>query len=465
MSMTQCAARACAAEIPFATPTRKPVSISPLKVSAPLGGAMAFLGMAGSLPLFHGAQGCTAFALVSLVRHFREAIPLQTTAMNEITTILGGMDNVEEALLTLVRRAKPAVIGILSTALTETRGEDLEADLKVILARQPELAEVAVIPVHTPDTQGSLETGWSRAVEAIIGHLVPAQPLPAGEVKTASQVTVLPGAHLTPGDVEHLRDIIEDFGLEALILPDLSGSLDGHVPDRWTPTTLGGTRREQIRRIGRSRLTLAVGEHMRAPAELLRQRTGVPTLVFDRLSSLESVDRLMVALASASRRPVPVRYRRQRSQLVDAMLDGQFAFAGRKVAIAGETGMVATLGGLAADMGAQIAAAVSATPAASGSRWPFAAGVAVGDLDDLETRVLAAGGADLLIAGSHARDVAERQGLPLFRAGFPIHDRPGVAQRTGIGYRGTRDLIVALASALLDGADRDHHAEPGVLFS
>ena len=73
------------------TSNNKPLSASPLKLSAPLGAAMAFMGIEGCMPLFHGSQGCTAFALVMLVRHFREAIPLQTTAMNEVSTILGGI--------------------------------------------------------------------------------------------------------------------------------------------------------------------------------------------------------------------------------------------------------------------------------------------------------------------------------------------------------------------------------------
>jgi nitrogenase molybdenum-iron protein alpha/beta subunit len=70
--------------------TNKPVAVNPLKLSQPLGAALAFLGIKGALPLFHGSQGCTAFAKVMLVRHFREAIPLATTALTEIATILGG---------------------------------------------------------------------------------------------------------------------------------------------------------------------------------------------------------------------------------------------------------------------------------------------------------------------------------------------------------------------------------------
>ncbi len=110
----------------------KPVSVNPLKQSQALGAALAFLGLKGTMPLFHGSQGCTAFAKVVLVRHFREAIPLATTAMTEVTTILGGEENVEQAILTLVEKAKPEIIGLCTTGLTETRGDDIERFLKEI---------------------------------------------------------------------------------------------------------------------------------------------------------------------------------------------------------------------------------------------------------------------------------------------------------------------------------------------
>jgi nitrogenase molybdenum-iron protein alpha/beta subunit len=68
---------------------RKAVAVNPLKQSQPLGAALAYLGVKGIMPLFHGSQGCTAFAKVMLVRHFREAIPLSTTAMTEVIDDLG----------------------------------------------------------------------------------------------------------------------------------------------------------------------------------------------------------------------------------------------------------------------------------------------------------------------------------------------------------------------------------------
>ena len=96
----------------------KAAAVNPLKMSQPLGATYAFLGMNHCMPVMHGSQGCTSFGLVLLVRHFREAIPLQTTAMNEVSSIMGGLDNIEKAILNIRQRAKPDLIAICSTGLT-----------------------------------------------------------------------------------------------------------------------------------------------------------------------------------------------------------------------------------------------------------------------------------------------------------------------------------------------------------
>ncbi|HEX6362462.1 MAG TPA: nitrogenase component 1, partial [Albitalea sp.] len=53
--------------------SRKACAVNPLKMSASLGAAYAFMGLEGCMPLMHGSQGCTSFGLVLLVRHFKEA--------------------------------------------------------------------------------------------------------------------------------------------------------------------------------------------------------------------------------------------------------------------------------------------------------------------------------------------------------------------------------------------------------
>ncbi|PJB06719.1 MAG: nitrogenase iron-molybdenum cofactor biosynthesis protein NifN, partial [Hydrogenophilales bacterium CG_4_9_14_3_um_filter_59_35] len=158
------------------TTTKKACAVNPLKMSQPLGAALAFLGLDKCMPLMHGSQGCTAFGLVLLVRHFRETIPLQTTAMNEVTTILGGMDNLEQAIVNIYNRAKPDIIGICSTGLTETKGDDVHGFLKLIRQAHPELSETALVYVPTPDYLGAFQDGWGKAVTAIVEALC--EPVP-----------------------------------------------------------------------------------------------------------------------------------------------------------------------------------------------------------------------------------------------------------------------------------------------
>jgi len=108
------------------------------------------MGLRGAMPLLHGSQGCTSFGLVLFVRHFKEAIPLQTTAMSEVATVLGGFENVEQAILNIYNRAKPELIGICSTGVTETKGDDVEGYIKLIREKYPDLAKFPLVYVSTP---------------------------------------------------------------------------------------------------------------------------------------------------------------------------------------------------------------------------------------------------------------------------------------------------------------------------
>ena len=418
----------------------KAAAVNPLKLSQPLGASYAFLGMNRCMPVMHGSQGCTSFGLVLLVRHFREAIPLQTTAMNEVTSILGGLDNIEKAILNIRERAKPDLIAICSTGLTETKGDDIEGYLELIRQRHPELVDTAIVYVSTPDYKDAFQDGWARAVLAMIKALVPPAP-----TKNPKQVNLLAGCHLTPADIEELRDIVESFGLSAIVLPDVSGSLDGHMPEGFSPTTLGGTTLAEMRLMGESVATLVVGEQMRACADELERLTGVPNLHFDRLTGLAANDRLIATLAQLSGVPVPARQRRLRSQLQDAMLDGHFFFGGKKVALAAEPDLLYALAMWLAEMGCEIVTAISTTASPLLAQLPLAE-VLLGDLEDLE---LGAQGCDLMITHSHGRQAAARLQIPFHRAGLPMFDRLGAGHQLSIGYHGTRGLIFEIGNLLL----------------
>jgi nitrogenase molybdenum-iron protein NifN len=426
---------------------RKACSLDPLKSSAPLGAALAFLGIEGSVPLLHGAQGCTSFALVLAVKHFREAIPLQTTALDEVSTILGGASHLEQALLNLKRRMNPKVIGVASTSLVETRGEDLQGEVRSIALRCPELAGTTVVLASTPDFEGAIEEGWAKATTALVQSVVPREDLRASE-DAHSCVNVLVGVHETAADIEEVREMIESFGLEARIVPDLSASLGGHVPDTYVATSLGGARIEDIARMGAAAHTIAIGEHMRGAAQALESRTAVPTTVFPTLMGLETTDRLVALLSGVSGRPVPTRLRRERSRLVDALLDCHLVVRGKRVAIGADPDLLLALSAQFKCLGAEVVARVSSTDLTRDRAAPVSEDVVVGDLSDLEDQAKCAQ-AQLLVTHSHGRRAAMRLGIPLFRVGFPIFDRVGAQHRQHVGYAGTRKLLCELANAFL----------------
>ncbi|GLR61992.1 nitrogenase iron-molybdenum cofactor biosynthesis protein NifN [Rhizobium indigoferae] len=420
----------------------KSAAVNPLKSSQPLGAAFAFLGVDGAIPLLHGSQGCTSFALALLVRHFNEAIPLQTTAMNEAAIIVGGADRLEEAILSLKARTRPRLIGICTTASVEARDEDVAGDLENIKRRRAiELMGTEVVLANTPDFDGAIEEGWSKAVTAMIKAIA----RPDKQYRNPRKIAILPGWNLTVADIEHLRETAVSFGLDPVILPDVSGALDGSIPEEWMPTTYGGTKLEEIRDLGATMQCIAIGEHMRRPAEALQRLTGVPYVLFRSLTGLENVDRFIRVLAAVSRRQAPLNLRRNRMQLQDAMLDGHSHMAGKKIAIASEPDQLFQFSEFFTAMGAEIAAAVTTTGTSKALEMVPAKTVKVGDLSDLESL---AATADLIVTHSHGREAARRLGVPLMRVGFPMFDRFGSQHKLTILYRGTRDVIFDFANII-----------------
>nr|WP_289851682.1 nitrogenase component 1 [Sinorhizobium meliloti] len=281
-------------------PQAKSTAINPLKSSQPLGAAFAFLGVDGAVPLFHGSQACNSFALVLLVRHFKETIPLQTTAMDELVTILGGEDRLEEAILNSKARAEPQFFAVCTTALVETGDDDTTCDLaNTKLKRAREHTGTEVVLANAPE---ALEEGWSKAVTAIVDRIA------------------------RPGKQK---------------------------PD---PKKVG-----DIRDLGAATKCMGTGEHMRRPAEALQRLTAVPYVLFESLAGLKNADRFVLLLTTLTGEQAPAKVLRARMQLQDAMLDGHFHLGGRKIAISAEPDQLLQLSNFFVGMGAKISAAVTTT--------------------------------------------------------------------------------------------------------
>jgi nitrogenase molybdenum-cofactor synthesis protein NifE len=421
----------------------KAATVNPQKNSPALGATLAYLGIDGMLGLLHGAQGCSTFIRLQLSRHFKESIALNSTAMSEDTAIFGGWKNLEAGLARVIEKFRPRVVGVMTSGLTETMGDDVRSAIAQFRRAHPVHDAVPVVWASTPDYCGSLQEGYAAAVEAIL------ETLAEGGERIPDQVNLLPGAHLTPADVEEVKDLVASFGLTVLTVPDVANALDGHVDDEVSSLSTGGVPVEAIRGAGRSAATIYVGDSLSRAARRLDEAFGVPAYGFTSLTGLAEVDRLVATLAALTGRPVPERLRRWRSRLMDAMVDSHYQFGGKKVALALEADHLKGMTRFLAGMGCEIQAALAATRTRGLDALPCE-NVFVGDLEDLEE---AARGADLLVASSNGRQAAVKLGIKAhLRAGLPVFDRLGAHQKVWVGYRGTMNLVFEVANLFQGGA-------------
>ena len=429
---------------------KKALSVNPLKASQPIGGSLATLGFDKAMPMLHGSQGCTAFAKVFFVRHFREPIPLQTTAMDQGSSVMGADENVVEGLKNIAEKSNPALITVLTTGLSETQGADVQGSVRTFRTKYPEYAHVVVVAVNTPDFSGSVETGYASTVTEIIRELVPdAETAGTKPGRRQRQVNIICSAMLTPGDVEALADMLERFQLRPVFIPDIANSLDGALTeDEFSPVTIGGTSISEMATLGDAKATLVIGSSMFKAGELLEKKTAVPSYQFEHLFGLDANDVLISALIEISGNEVPEKIERQRMQLQDAMLDTHFMLGQLRVGLAADPDQLNAFAHLIKDMGGDVVAAVASSQAITLANMPVES-VKIGDLEDLEL-ISQENRAQLLIGNSHVTAAAERLGVPILRAGFPQFDIIGGYQKTWIGYQGTRQAIFDLANLVIN---------------
>jgi len=415
-------------------------TVNPQKNSPAMGATLAYLGIDEMLGLLHGAQGCSTFIRLQLSRHFREPIALNSTSMSEDMAIFGGWENLKTGIGRVIEKFGPKVVGVMTTGLTETMGDDVRSAIAQFRQEHPEHADVPVVWASTPDYCGSLQEGYAAAVEAIV------RTVPVPGPKIDGQVNILPGAHLTPADVEEIKAMCEDFGLDPVVIPDSSCALDGHIDETVSSLSTGGIPVERIRQAGSSCATLFFGDSLAKAARLLGERCGIPSYGFTSATGLAETDRLMTVLAELAGAPIPQKYLRQRSRLADAMVDSHYQFGRKKVALALEGDLLKTLAPFLHGMGCNIELALSATRVKGLGELPCE-NVLVGDLEDLEEM---AAGVDLLVANSNGRQAAAKLGIPNhLRAGLPVFDRMGAHQRTWVGYRGTMQLIFEVGNLFM----------------
>lgn len=417
----------------------KPLHVNPLKLSQPMGATLAFLGIKNCMPLMHGAQGCASFTKVLFTRHFNDPIAIQTTAVNDITAVIdGGEYSISEAITNITQKVTPDLVGLFTTGLTETKGDDIKGASLRLKDKQK------IVYVHTPDFEGGLESGWSLSVQSIINQLIK-----SSTACNKKKVVLVPNVNLSPIEVEKLKENLELFDLEVYALPDLSDSLDGHLGIKQGSLSSGGISVDTIEKLGDAGLIITVGRSVEKCGTLFLAKNNQSThLHFDSLCGLKAVDDFYSKILAYTGVKTPhVSIIRWRKRLQDVLLDTHFILGKSNILIADEPDSTYALTTVLREVGSTINAIIAQR---SEIQEAFTCHVQVGDFEDIEALLP---DYDAIISNYHAERLAHHYHKALLIRGFPNYEQVGIGLRHNILYEGSCNLLCEIANLLT------HHFE------
>jgi nitrogenase molybdenum-iron protein NifN len=425
------------------------------KLCAPLGAVLAFKGIEGTMTLLHGSQGCATYIRRYLISHFREPVDVASSSFSEETAVLGGGPNLKLSLDNITSQYEPAAIGIATTCLGETIGENVPLTLQEYRDElPPDQAQPEFITVSTPSYRGTHVDGFYDTVLAIVKAL--AQPQPTG-----THINLLPGL-ASPADLRHLKEICTAFGLAVTMLPDYSLTLDGAQWESYEKIPAGGTTLYEIRRMSGALASLELGRSLargESAGKWLQQQFLLPCYSLGQPIGVNETDLLFHILEKLTGKATPAIYKEERGRLIDAYVDGHKYVSGARAVIYGEEDLII---GLVAFLGEIGVRPVLCASGEKSGRLATTLREVYPDFDTFEPTVLEGADfvqiadvaealkPDLVIGNSKGAPTARRCKVPLIRVGFPIHDRFGGARVRLFGYRGTEELFDRLVNALLE---------------
>ncbi|MDR3764671.1 MAG: nitrogenase component 1 [Acidobacteriota bacterium] len=434
---------------------------NPCKACAPMGATLVMRGIEGGVPFLHGSQGCATYMRRYLISHFREPMDIATSGFSEASTIFGGGANLRQGLQNVTSQYKPGLIGIATTCLTETIGEDMNLLLHEYRAKggqaenAPELVHVA-----TPSYRGTHVDGFNDAVRAVVEQMAAEGALPSAY--TQSFLNIFPGM-VSAEDLRFLKEVADDFGIPATVFPDYSETLDGPSMLKYKKIPEGGTPLLALHATPAARASIELGRTLRqkkTAASFLQERFLVPAKRIGLPVGVEETDVFFNTMEKVTGAPMPEKYAAQRGRLIDAYVDGHKYVFGKRAIVFGDEDMVVGMTSLLAEIGAQPILCAS-----GGKSGALAKSIAEVTTHLKEAPLVREGvdfmtmaeeaemkelKPDFMIGSSKGAKFARALGVPLIRVGFPIHDRFGGQRILHLGYRGAQQLFDQIINTLLE---------------
>lgn len=429
----------------------KAVNENQCQMCMPLGGVAAFKGIENAMVLVHGSQGCSTYMRLSNVEHYNEPVDIASSSLNEKQTIYGGEENLRKAMDNVIRVYQPKVIGILTTCLAETIGEDIERIVQKY--QEDKQTDVDIIPVSTPSYGGGQAEGfWAGILEQIRYY--------ARATEGHDRINVII-PHISPADIREIKRMMELMGVSYTLIPDYSITLDRPYGGIYLKIPPGGTKTEDIARMAGAPLTIQFGmtcPEALSPGFFLEKEFGVPLLNLPLPVGLENTDQFLATLRKISGHEIPDELALERGWLLDGMADSHKYNADGSPVIYGEPEQVYAFTILCIENGAypSVIACGSKNSQLVKKIQHILRDLPVepviieeADFDDIR-RATRKQGSNIGIGHSGGKFLTEHEDIPIVRIGFPIHDRIGGQRILSAGYRGTLTFLDRFTNTLLE---------------
>lgn len=445
------------------------------KLCKPLGACIAFRGIEGTVPFLHGSQGCATYMRRYIISHFREPIDIASSSLSEKHAVYGGGPNLKKGILNVMDKYGAKVVGIATTCLTETIGDNVSGLLREFKEEFGDKELPTLLNVSTPSYSGTHIEGFHATVRAVIDQLVtessPTPSLQGGKAK----VNLLPGL-VSPADIRYLKEVLDDFNCPGTILPDISETLDAPAQMDYEKIPEGGTPIAAIQTMGHSDATIEFGQVLQrtgnSGGQLLAERNRVPLYALGMPIGLRECDRFFEALEEVSGCATPRKHKLERGRLVDAYVDSHKYLFGKRVVVYGEEDLCVGLTAFLAEIGMKIVLCAS-----GGNSGQFQDAINAVTSDIVTEPPIVKEGfdfyeiseeiesldPDMLIGTSKGYSLTKKQQIPLIRVGFPIHDRFGGQRMLHLGYRGTQNLLDRIVNAIIEKKQADSPVGYGYL--
>jgi len=428
------------------------VNENPCSMCMPMGAILPFKGIEQAMVILHGSQGCSTYMRRHIAEHFNEPVDVGSSSLNEKGTVYGGEGNLKKALDNIIKVYEPKMIGVLTTCLAETIGEDVRR-ITADYAKERGITDLPIVSVPTPGYGGNHPEGYFLAVRNIVEALT--------EKTTPHQKVNIIIPNISPADIRELKRILNLMEVEYILLPDISDTLDRPYEKPYTKIAKGGTKIADIKAMGGAVATIQMGITVAdelSPGKYLADAYGVPLYNLPIPIGIENTDLLMNKLSEITGKPCPDNIKDERGRLLDTMIDShKYNFQGRSV-VFGEPELVYAVAKTCFENG------VYPLVIASGSkndkiRQLLSADIelspepveVLNEADFMQIRASSRkAGANIAIGHSDGRYLTEKEGIPLVRLGFPIHDRVGGQRLLSIGYTGTAMLLDRITNTLLE---------------